>query len=303
MDATVGRPPVARAGKRTSIRGVTLPLIAPAVVLLLVWSLIPLAMTLYYSVLHYNLIDPTQHGFAGLDNYWYLITDPDFVTSLVNTLILVGGVLVITVGLGTLLAVLYDQEFPGRNIARLLVIAPFFVMPTVSALVWKNLMLHPIYGVVSALLRAVGLQPIDWFGQAPLLTLVVVVSWEWLPFALLILLTAVQSLDHEQREAARMDGAGSLAQFRFIIVPHLRRAIGVVIMMETIFLLTIFAEIAVTTSGGPGVETTNLAFLIYRNALQQFDIGSGSAGGVVAIILANIVAFFLVRSAARNLET
>ena len=209
----------------------------------------------------------------------------------------------ITVGLGTLLAVLYDQEFFGRNIARLLVIAPFFVMPTVSALVWKNLMLHPIYGVVSALLRAVGLAPIDWFGQLPLLTLVIIVSWEWLPFALLILLTAVQSLDHEQREAARMDGAGAFATFRFIIVPHLRRAIGVVIMMETIFLLTIFAEIAVTTSGGPGVATTNLAFLIYRNALQQFDVGSGSAGGVIAIILANIVAFFLVRSAARNLET
>ena len=302
MDATVGLPAV-RKNKRTSIRGVTLPLIAPAVVLLLIWSLVPLVMTLWDSLLHYNLLDPTQHGFAGLDNYWYLITDPDFLTSLLNTLILVGGVLVITVGLGTLLAVLYDQEFFGRNIARLLVIAPFFVMPTVSALVWKNLMLHPIYGVVSALLRAVGLAPIDWFGQLPLLTLVIIVSWEWLPFALLILLTAVQSLDHEQREAARMDGAGAFATFRFIIVPHLRRAIGVVIMMETIFLLTIFAEIAVTTSGGPGVATTILDFLIYRYALQLFDVGSGSAGGVIAIILANIVAFFLVRSAARNLET
>ncbi len=302
MDATVARPAVRRE-KRTSIRGVTLPLIAPAVVVLLVWSIVPLVMTLYYSVQHYNLVDPTQTGFAGIDNYWYLITDPDFLTSLINTLILVGSVLVISVGLGTVLAVLYDQEFFGRNIARLLVIAPFFVMPTVSALVWKNLMLHPIYGVVSALLRAVGLAPVDWFGQVPLLTLVLILSWEWLPFALLILLTAVQSLDHEQREAARMDGAGALAQFRFIIVPHLRRAIGVVIMMETIFLLTIFAEIQVTTSGGPGTATTNLAYLIFRNALQQFDIGGGSAGGVVAILLANIVAFFLVRSAARNLET
>ena len=303
MDAAVTRPPVARRRGQTSIRGVTLPLIGPAVVLLLIWSIVPLLMTLWYSFQRYNLIDPTQTGFAGIENYQYLLTDPDFWASLINTLILVGGVLVITVGLGTLLAVLYDQEFFGRTVARLLVVAPFFVMPTVAALVWKNLMLHPIYGVVSALLRGVGLQPVDWFGQHPLLTLVGIVSWEWLPFAVLILLTAVQSLDHEQREAARMDGAGAIDQFRFIIVPHLRRAIGVVIMIETIFLLTIFAEIQVTTSGGPGVATTNLAYLIYARALQQFDVGGGSAGGVIAIVLANIVAFFLVRSVARNLET
>jgi sorbitol/mannitol transport system permease protein len=119
---------------------------------------------------------------------------------------------------------------------------------------------------------------------------------------LLILLTAVQSLDHEQKEAARMDGAGVFAQFFFITLPHLSRAIGVVIMIETIFLLTVFAEIFVTTSGGPGNATTNLAFLIYARALLQYDIGGASAGGVVAIVLANIVAFFLVRSIARRLE-
>ena len=301
MDAAVATTG-ADTNRRRGLGGTTLPLIGPAVAVLLVWSIVPLVMTVYYSFLHYNLLDATQTGFAGISNYTYLVTDPDFWASLINTLILVGGVLVITVGLGTVLAVLYDQDFPGRNIARLLVIAPFFVMPTVAALVWKNLMLHPIYGVVSALLRAFGLPAVDWFGQFPLFTLVMIVSWEWLPFALLILLTAVQSLDSEQREAARMDGAGALDQFRYIIVPHLRRAIGVVVMIETIFLLTIFAEIQVTTSGGPGVATTNLAYLIYRNALQQFDIGGGSAGGVVAIVLANIVAFFLVRSAARNLD-
>ncbi|WP_428377929.1 carbohydrate ABC transporter permease [Lichenicoccus sp.] len=291
-----------RFGRKSSRTGVTLPLIAPAVVILLIWSIVPLVMTLWYSFQHYNLVDPTQTGFAGFDNYQYLLTDPDFWSSLINTLELLAGVLVITVCGGTLLAVLYDQEFFGRSVARLFVIAPFFVMPTVAALVWKNLMLHPIYGVVSALLRSIGLTPVDWFSQVPLLTIIGIVSWEWLPFAVLILLTAVQSLDHEQREAARMDGAGPIASFFYITLPHLRRAIGVVVMIEMIFLLTIFAEIFVTTSGGPGVATTNLAFLIYARALLQFDIGGGSAGGVVAIILANIVAFFLVRSFARNLE-
>jgi len=264
--------------------------------------IVPLVMTLWFSFQYYNLLNPAAAGFAGFDNYRYLVTDPDFWASLINTLVLVGSVLVISVVFGTLFALLYNQSFPGRGIARLLAVAPFFVMPTVSALIWKNLMMHPIYGILGFLARAVGLQPVDWFAEFPMVSVIVIVSWEWLPFALLILLTAVQSLDNEQREAARMDGAGVIAQFFFITLPHMRRAISVVIMIETIFLLTVFAEIFVTTSGGPGNATTNLAFLIYARALLQFDVGGASAGGVVAIVLANIVAIFLVRSIAQRLE-
>ncbi len=279
-----------------------MPLKAPAIGVLLIWMIVPLVMTVWFSFRNYNLMNPGISGWAGLDNYRYLITDPDFYASIINTLILLGSVLVITVVGGTLLAVLFDQNFPGRGVARLLAIAPFFVMPTVAALIWKNLMMHPIYGVLGSIARGLGLTPIDWFADYPLASVIIIVSWEWLPFAILILLTAVQSLDHEQREAARMDGAGAIAQFFYITLPHLRRAISVVVMIETIFLLSIFAEIFVTTAGGPGNATTNLAFLIYARALLQFDVGGGSAGGIVAIILANIVAFFLVRSIARNLE-
>jgi sorbitol/mannitol transport system permease protein len=302
MSTTVAPPIAQAAGSKQDTRTNTLPLVGPAVGVLLLWMIVPLAMTLWFSFQRYNLLDPSVAGFAGLENYEFLVTDPDFWVSLWNTFVLVGSVLVITVGFGTLLAVLFDQPFPGQGIARLLAVAPFFVMPTVSALVWKNLMMHPIYGVLGSLARGVGATPVDWFADHPMLSVIVIVSWQWLPFALLILLTAVQSLDHEQKEAARMDGAGAIAQFFFITLPHMRRAITVVIMIETIFLLSVFAEISVTTSGGPGNATTNLAFLIYARALLQFDVGGGSAGGVVAIILANIVAFFLVRSIAQRLE-
>jgi sorbitol/mannitol transport system permease protein len=305
MSATSMTPAASLPGPDTeasAARKVASYLLMPSVVVLLAWMIVPLVMTLWFSFQYYNLVDPTTKGFAGIDNYAYLVTDPDFWVSLENTLILLASVLVITVGFGTLLAVLFNQPFPGRNIARVLAISPFFVMPTVSALIWKNLLMHPIYGVFGAVAAAFGLQPVDWFAEVPLASIIAIVSWEWLPFALLILLTAVQSLDHEQKEAARMDGAGVFAQFFFITLPHLSRAIGVVIMIETIFLLTVFAEIFVTTSGGPGNATTNLAFLIYARALLQYDIGGASAGGVVAIVLANIVAFFLVRSIARRLE-
>ncbi|WP_288987395.1 sugar ABC transporter permease [uncultured Cobetia sp.] len=280
----------------------TLSLQAPAVSLLLMWMLVPLVMTLWFSFQRYNLMMPSVSGFAGIDNYYYLLTDPSLWTAMGNTLLLVGWVLVATVVGGTLLAVLLQQEFFGRGVARLFVIAPFFIMPTVSALVWKNMMMHPVNGILAWVAGLFGLPAIDWFASLPLTSIVIIVTWQWLPFAVLILLTAIQSLDDDQVEAARMDGAGPVAIFFYITLPHLKRAISVVVMIEMIFLLTIFAEIFVTTSGGPGLASTNLAYLIYIRALLDFDVGGASAGGVIAIILANIVAFFLVRTVAKNLE-
>ncbi|GAA0582942.1 carbohydrate ABC transporter permease [Halomonas salifodinae] len=280
----------------------SLSLQAPAVTLLLIWMLIPLGMTLWFSFQRYNLLMPGMEQFAGLENYRYLLTDPALWSAMGTTLVLVGSVLAISVIGGTLLAVLYQQEFFGRGIARVLAISPFFIMPTVSALVWKNMMMHPVNGVLAWFTGLFGLPAIDWFSSYPLLSIIVIVAWQWLPFALLILLTALQSLDDDQVEAARMDGAGPVAVFFFITLPHLKRAISVVIMIQMIFLLTIFAEIFVTTSGGPGLATTNLAYLIYIRALLEFDVGGASAGGVIAIVLANIVAIFLIRMVARNLE-
>src|ERR1700719_3710786 len=277
-------------------------MLAPAVALLFMWMIGPLVMTIYFSTLNYNLLNPGMENFAGLDNYYYFLTDPSFLASLQNTLVLVGSVLAITIVLGILIALVLDQKVIGRSIVRLMVIAPFFVMPTVSALVWKNLLMHPVSGLFAWIATTVGLQPIDWFAEVPLFAIILIVSWQWLPFASLILLTALQSLDEEQKEAAEMDGAGALSSFFYITLPHLARPITVVILIETIFLLGVFAEIFVTTGGGPGLQTTNIAFLISAQALIQYDVGTASAGGLVAVVLANIVAFFLVRIVGRNLD-
>ena len=277
-------------------------LLSPAVVLLFIWMIVPLALTLYFSTLHYSLLDPGSESFVGLENFRYFLTDPAFLASLRNTLVLVGSVLALTILLGVPLALLLDQPVVGRSIVRLMVIAPFFVMPTVSALVWKNLLMHPVSGLFAWLATVFGLTPIDWFTNAPLLAVILIVAWQWLPFATLILLTALLSLDEEQKEAAEMDGARAVSTFIYITLPHLARPITVVILIETIFLLTVFAEIFVTTGGGPGLQTTNIAFLIYSQALIQYDVGSASAGGLVAVVIANIVAFFLVRIVGRNLE-
>ena len=135
-----------------------------------------------------------------------------------------------------------------------------------------------------------------------MLSVILIVAWEWTPFATLIIFTALQSLDLEQKEAAEMDGAAPLSFFSWIVLPHLARPITVVIMIETIFLLSVFAEIRVTTDGGPGQATTNLAYLVFQQAILNSNVGAASAGGIVAVILANIVAFFLVRIVGKNLD-
>ena len=274
----------------------------PSVTLLLAWMIVPLCMTLYFSFLDYNLLMPGDNEFIGFLNYEFFLTDPAFVESFFNTLMLVGGVLVITICGGIGLAVLLDQAIWGRNYVRIMVLAPFFVMPTVSALVWKNMFMNPVNGLFAHLATFLGFTPIDFFAELPLLSIIIIVSWQWLPFAALILLTAIQSLDREKLDAADLDGAGPFSKFVYIVLPHLSRAVTAVILIETIFLLSIFAEILVTTSGGPGYSSTNITYLIYTQSLLQFDVGGGSAGGIVAVIIANIVAIFLMRLIGKNLE-
>lgn len=278
-------------------------MISPAVILLLGWMLVPLCMTLYFSFLRYNLLQPgSGNPFVGWENYYWFVTDPSFKAALINTLILVGGVLAITTVGGIGFALLLDRPMFGQGFIRIMVIAPFFVMPTVSGLIWKNMFMNPVNGIFGHLAKVVGMQPIDFFGQIPLASIIFIVSWMWLPFATLILLTSLQSLDQEQLEAAEMDGASWPNRFWHMILPHMARAITVVILIQTIFLLSIFAEILVTTNGGPGTATTNLTYLVYVSSLLQFDVGMGSAGGVIAIILANIVAIFLMRMIGKNLD-
>ncbi|MEF7614354.1 sugar ABC transporter permease [Aquincola sp. MAHUQ-54] len=277
-------------------------LMAPAVATLFLWMIVPLVLTIYFSLIHYNLQEPGEHPWAGLENYHYFITDPDFWPSVMNTILLLGWVIIITVGAGIGLALLVNEPFPGQGIVRVLLISPFFVMPTVNALLWKHMMMNPINGVLAHLWQFFGMTPVDWMTDRPLMAVILMLSWQWLPFACLIFITALQSLDREQMEAARMDGANKLHQFWYLTLPHLGRSIAVVIMIEMIFLMSVFAEIFTTTSGGPGNESTNLSFLIFKQALMNFDVGVASAGALFAVILANIAAVFLIRMVGKNLD-
>lgn len=293
-------PAVPAGSSRAYLRGRGGLLVAPAVVMLLAASILPFIATFRFSLINYRLLSPGAHPFVGLANYGKLVTDPGFLPALGNTLLLIGLVLAISIGLGLAIALLIERAVIGRGILRVLIISPFFVMPPVAALLWKNLLMQPVSGFFAWIAALLGMPAIDWFASAPLTSIGLIVSWQWLPFACLILLTSLQSFDREQREAAELDGASSLAIFRYLVLPHLARPIAIIVMMETIFLLSVFAEIFVTTGGGRA--SSNLAFLVYSQVMLQYDIGAASAAGIIAVIFANILAFFLVRAVGRSLD-
>ena len=267
----------------------------PAILFMIVVTQAPLVITLGYSLERWNLLRPKRRAFIGFENYPDVLSNPSFVTIIVNTLVITVSVVVVTLALGVALALLLNRDFPGKGIARTMLITPFLIMPTVSAVLWKNVLFNPAFGLLAAVAAMFGLERPDVLQDYPMAAVIVVIVWQWTPFMMLILLAGLQSLDHDQIEAAQIDGGGPPTLFRYIVLPHLQRYIELAVLMETLFILSVFGVIFVLTSGGPGIQTTNLSYGIYQEAFQRWDIGEASAMGIFAIILANIVVLLFVR--------
>ena len=306
----------------------TLPrlLQAPAVLLLLVWMLVPLSMTLYFSFIRYVLnslnrpewTSPSFSNWRGFGNYNYVLDAKDFWFAVQNSVFIVGGILFFTVILGLSIAVLINKTFPGRGIVRVLLISPFFVMPAVSGVLWINMILDPVLGLNGIAVEALNnlvkdlkdlpilgsffslwpeLTPISFRAtQTSAYAVIIMVTWQWTPFAVLIFMTSLQSEDQQQKEAAILDGATSWAQFRYMTLPHLARPIAIVVMIQSIFHLSLYAEIEIVSRGN---GNKNLPYLIGEFANN--NIGAASATGIFAVILANIIAIFLLRMVGKNL--
>jgi sorbitol/mannitol transport system permease protein len=265
---------------------------APAIIYLIVLTQVPFALAIYYSFTNWNLLRPASQGFLGFGamfrNYQRILANPDFVQVIWNTAILMGAVVVLTFTFGMLFALLLNRPFPGRTLARTLLISPFLMMPVASAVVWKYLLLDPAFGLSAWVYRSFGMPSVYLVERAPLASIIAIVSWQWTPFVMLILLAGLQSLPEDVVEAARLDGAGAIGLFRFVTLPHLRRFIEIALLLEIIFVLNVFGEIFVITSGGPGIQTTNLPYQIFLEAFSRWNVGRASAYGIFAIVLANI---------------
>ena len=298
----------------------------PAVLLLLVWMLIPLGMTLYFSFIRYVLnnlrrpewTSPSLSNWRGFGNYEFVLNSKDFLFAIQNSLFIVCSILFLTVILGILIAVLINKTFPGQGIVRVLLISPFFVMPAVNAVLWINMILDPVLGLQGIAVGSIN-ELLDSLRNAPLLgwffslwpdlapisfratqtsayAVIIMVTWQWAPFAVLIFMTSLQSEDQQQKEAAILDGASTWSQFRFLTLPHLARPIAIVVMIQAIFHLSLYAEIEIVSRGN---GNKNLPYLIGEFANN--NIGAASATGIFAVILANIVAIFLLRMIGKTL--
>lgn len=291
-----------RARRLTRVPSFRVLLLLPALLYLVVLTQAPFVLTLWYSFHTWILTSPELgQKWIGLDNYRYTVTqDPIFRDAVFNTLLLTIGIVGISLVFGLGLAVLLNRTFPLRGLSRSLLIAPIFVMPTVSAVVWKNLLMNPVFGLISWAMNSVGLSRVDLLAQYPRQSIMAIAIWEWTPFMMLILLAGLQGIPEELREAARLDGATTVGEFRYVVLPLLGLYIELSIMLGTIYVLQIFGEIYVATQGGPGTATTTLPFYVFQTISSANDVGTSSAQGVVAVILASIIAALLLRLLARS---
>ena len=272
-----------------------LPLL-PAFIYVILVTQIPFALTVYYSFFSWNLLKDNSFKFAGLENYARLVTDESVRTAVWNTVVLTIAVIGISVVLGLAVATLLNSEVFGKGFMRTLMIAPFLIMPTAGALIWKDTLLNPLFGLLPYLLAPFGLGRVDWVNQYPMASVVAVEVWRWTPFMMLIILAGLQSQNPEVLEAAHVDGASAFQAFRRITLPLVRPFIELGALLGSLFVVQTFDSIFMLTHGGPGEDTTNIPFLLYLVAFQGFNIGQASAIGVVAVILTTIIATVALRT-------
>jgi sorbitol/mannitol transport system permease protein len=285
-----------------SPRAATIALLLPALGYLVLMTQAPFVVTVWYSLHRWILTSPELgHPWVGLDNLRYTLTeDPIFRTAVENTVVITASIVGASLAIGLGLALLLNRQFPFRGIVRALMIAPFFVMPTVNAVVQKNLFLNPIFGLLNWITAEVGFGRIDWLAIHPKLSIIMMATWQWAPFMMLILLAGLQGISDEVREAARIDGAGAFTEFRRITLPLLGPYLILALLLGTIYVIQLFAEIYVATQGGPGTETTTLPYYIYQSISQANDVGIASAQAVWALVFSSIIAALLLSLLSRT---
>ncbi|MBC8091661.1 MAG: sugar ABC transporter permease, partial [Pseudonocardia sp.] len=269
----------------------------PALIFLILVTQLPFIGTLIISFMNWNAYYPDRRGFAGLDNFVSVLTDVDTRSAIVTTIVLTASVVLLSLLLGTAIALLLDRTFFGRGIVRTMMITPFLVVPVAAALLWKHALYNPQYGLFNGTLRAVfgpEAVQVDWITAAPLTSVVVALVWQWTPFMMLIILAGLQSKPHDVFEAARIDGCTNWQLFRHMTLPHLRQYLELGGLLGAIYIVQNFDAVFTITAGGLG--TANLPYTIYQIFYNAQDYGRASAAGVVVVIGTIVIATFALRT-------
>ncbi len=268
----------------------------PAILIVAVVTQAPILVTLALSLLQWIVVRPDRGiTFVGLNNYIEIFTSRDFYGVLLNTVSIALISLVACTLLGILFGLALNREFPGVNIVRTLVISPFFVMDAVAGIVWRTMMLNSSFGFNEYFARLLRIPPVDFFGTYSLLTIIILIVWQWTPFFVLIMLAGFQSISTEITDSARADGAGWFRELVMIRLPIMMNHIEVAVLLGLIFVLKVFGLIFVTTRGGPGFSSANLPYYVYKVAFLGWDVGHAAALAIVTVVITLAVISILFR--------
>jgi len=266
--------------------------IIPAILIVAVMTQVPFLLTIVYSTLRWNLARPDLPiKFVGFANYIYFLRMPyfpeipEFYRIVWQTVLMTGGSLVVCTVLGFLLAVLLDHRIPGINIARTLILGPFFVMSTASGVIWKTTIFNTTFGWYGVLARAVGFEPVDLLSNFPIAVIILLFTWRWMPFFILVMLAGLQGIPDDLIDATKIDGASWFQSTFFVKLPVISRHATVAIMLGLIFIVKEFGLILVTTAGGPGTRSYNLPFDVYMQVFNASNVGRAGALAVMTVVL------------------
>jgi multiple sugar transport system permease protein len=278
-------------------RRFALVLLLPALAVLLLTTTIPLVYLGWNSLQRVDLGMPWLSGFAGLDNFARMGSDGRFWNSLGLTVVYTASTVVLQVIIGLSLSLLVLQIPKGQGVLRVGAILPIVLAPVVVGLFWRTLVLAPDFGLVDMVTRALGLGSHNWLGdpQLALISVIAIHTWQWTPFAFLVLLATLATLPPDVYEAARLDRAGPWQRFWHITLPLIRPAVVMVVIMRMMTALSAFAAIFAATGGGPGSATEILNLYAYRTSFTELNIGYGSALAVVLLAVTLLVSWLMFR--------
>ncbi len=266
--------------------------ILPNMILFLVFVIIPIMATFYYSLTKWNGIGAKV--FIGFDNYSRIFRNSTFRTSLFNTFIFTSLVVPLEMAFGLLVAIVLDKRFLGRGLVRALVYLPCMISTVITGLAFLWLF-DTNLGFINSLLLSLGGEKINWFTDRRNAFVLIVLStlWHTLGTKMVIYLGALQGIDRELYEASTVDGANSFQRFLYITIPSLRGTNLFVMITSVISSFKSFDLIYTITGGGPRNGTATLALYIYNTAFTNNNFGRASAGGVVLFLF--LLVFTLIR--------
>jgi multiple sugar transport system permease protein len=262
-------------------------MISPGMIFLVVVTTLPLISLLVMSCFRIDLTSPLDNGWIGLENYLEMFQDARFWYSIRLTVIytVITVVLQVVVGLG--LAMAFLRGFRGQGLMRVSVLLPMILAPVVVGLAWRTLILTPEYGILDYIAILLGFGSKPWLINPTwaLISVIIIHTWQWTPFAFLVFLASLNAMPQEPLEAALLDTRTSWQRFRYIILPMLRPAIVIVLIFRTMVALRAFAAIFSATGGGPGTATEILNLYAYRVSFNSLDLGYGAALGTVLLLI------------------